>query len=194
MRKTLGGLTLAVALVLGMATTPAPADFYVIPVPAGVGTRIDSVPYNITQPGLYYLGKNLTGGGITIKSSNVTLDLMGFTITGSGSGGSGILITGTTTGLQNVEIRNGTVRGFCEGIFASFPEARCDRVINIRAIDNSETGIHLSGSGHIVQGCTLYDNAYGLSCSNSLLIHNLSTLNGMANISGTGNTLVDNLF
>ncbi len=194
MRKALGGLTLAVALVLGMAATPAQADFYVIPVPVGVGTRIDSVPYNITQPGYYYLGKNLTGDGIKVRSSNVTLDLMGFTITGSGSGGYGILITGTSSGLKNVEIRNGTVRGFYTGIHASRGDARCDRVINIRAIGNSEVGILLQGSGHIVKGCTLYDNAYGLSCSNSLLIHNLSTLTSTANISGTGNTLVDNRF
>ncbi len=35
MRKTLGGLTLSVALVLGMAANLAQAHFYVIPVPAG---------------------------------------------------------------------------------------------------------------------------------------------------------------
>lgn len=193
MRKTLGGLTLSVALVLGMAATLAQADFYVIPVPAGVGTRIDSVPYTITQPGFYYLGKNLTGGGITVRCSNVTLDLMGFTITGSGSG-YGILISAMFTGLNNVEIRNGTVKNFYHGVDASFANERCDRIINIRAIDNGGKGIHLGGKGHIVQGCTLYSNDYGLSCSDSLLIHNLSAFNSTANISGTGNTLVDNRF
>jgi len=82
------------------------------PVPAGVGTQITAVPYTITAPGFYYLGGNLSGR-IYVHSSNVTLDLMGFTISGSGVGsGTGISISGTTSGLENVEIRNGTIRNF----------------------------------------------------------------------------------
>lgn len=163
------------------------------PVPAGVGTQITTVPYHITAAGLYYLGGNLNGR-IYIESSNVTLDLMGFTMSGSGAGsGNGITISGV---LHNVEIRNGTVRNFVDGIGAYFvdPPEMCHRVINVRLIGNTGKGISLAGSGHVIKGCTAYDNNVGFSCSNSLLINNVSTLNSTANISGAGNTLVDNRF
>ena len=60
------------------------------------------------------LAGNLTYSGstnaITVSADDVTLDLMGFSLTNSGAKGStyGINLSGRT----NVEIRNGTVRGF----------------------------------------------------------------------------------
>ena len=52
----------------------------------GQGTPISSLPFAITQPGRYYLTRNLTGpgnaNGITITAANVTLDLNGFTLDG----------------------------------------------------------------------------------------------------------------
>ncbi|MGH7622796.1 MAG: hypothetical protein ACREMU_10690, partial [Gemmatimonadaceae bacterium] len=45
------------------------------------GTPITSIPFSITQPGNYYLTRNLTmatsGDGITITSDEVSLDLGG---------------------------------------------------------------------------------------------------------------------
>jgi parallel beta-helix repeat protein len=61
-------------------------------------------------------------------------------------------------------------------------------------IGNTGKGIVLKGSGHRIEGCTAYDNDVGISCSDSLLIHNVSTGNAAVNVSGTGNTLVDNHF
>jgi len=188
-------LLLVFPVLLNGSPVLAGDDFYVIAGGGGVGTKITSTPYTITDPGFYYLGGNLTGR-IYVHSSNVTLDLMGFTITGSGAGsGTGISISGSIHGLENVEIRNGTIRSFVDGIGAYFvdPAERCHRIINIRVIDNTQKGITLAGSGHIIKGCTAYANDIGIYCNNSLLIQNVSTLNG-TNISGTGNTLVDNRF
>ena len=49
-------------------------------------TPINSIPYTITESGSYYLTTNLSGSwhGIIIQGSDVTLDLMGFTLTGDG--------------------------------------------------------------------------------------------------------------
>ena len=108
-------------------------------VPAGVGTQITTVPYHITAAGFYYLGGNLNGR-IYIESNNVTLDLMGFTMSGSGAGsGTGITISGVR---HNVEIRNGTVRNFVDGIGAHFvdPPEMCHRVIDVRLIGNNDKG------------------------------------------------------
>src|SRR5689334_2327995 len=56
---------------------------------------IHSLPLTISQPGSYYLAENITaaGGGITISADYVTLDLMGFSL--SGAPGDGITATGT---------------------------------------------------------------------------------------------------
>ena len=52
-------------------------------------TPISSLPYTITESGSYYVTGNLssTGHGIIIESSGVTVDLMGFSLTGDGING-----------------------------------------------------------------------------------------------------------
>jgi hypothetical protein len=74
-------------------------------------TTITSLPYEITTRGYYTINTNLTssGHGIVVKANNVTIDLKGYTIEGSGTGSYyGIYINGR----NNVEIRNGTIRNF----------------------------------------------------------------------------------
>ena len=74
-------------------------------------TPISSLPFNIKQPGSYYLTTNLMAnpGGITIWTNGVTLDLMGFEL--SGEGGSSIGI-GLLANVDNICIRNGIVSGW----------------------------------------------------------------------------------
>ena len=50
-------------------------------------TPISSLPYTINESGSYYVTGNLssTGSGIIIESSGVTVDLMGFSLTGDGT-------------------------------------------------------------------------------------------------------------
>lgn len=69
---------------------------------------IDSVPITISVPGSYYLGADLEGsGGITITTSNVTIDLAGFSLRGKpGSTGDGIRSNGP---IESVTIFNGTI-------------------------------------------------------------------------------------
>ncbi len=64
----------------------------------GPGTPISSLPYTISQPGYYSVTRHLIGPdlepGITITTSNVTLDLGGFTLLGGSSAGDGIAVSG----------------------------------------------------------------------------------------------------
>ena len=75
---------------------------------------ISSMPYTILQSGSYYLTGNFqvsdpNANGITVNTSNVTIDMSGYTLSGPFSGkGHGIYINGT----DNIEIRNGTITGF----------------------------------------------------------------------------------
>lgn len=68
-------------------------------------TTINSLPYNITTPGAYDLSGNLasTGYGIIISTQNVTVDCLGYTITGDlGVSDYGIYIASETSDLNNI--------------------------------------------------------------------------------------------
>ncbi len=144
-----------------VTTAPALADgdFYVVAVGGGVGTKITSLPYIINSPGFYYLSGNLTYSGsstaITISANDVTLDLMGFSLTKSGAA----TTYGIYSGGTNVEIRNGTVRGFYDGIILNGGQSR---IINIRAVGNASHGFVVEGSGNQVRGCTTCNTTRGI--------------------------------
>lgn len=125
-------------------------------------TPITNAPYTITQPGSYYLATNVnsTEHGIVIQSSGVTLDLMGFSLTGNGSSWTGIWLKGTT----NVVIRNGMVSRFEDGVV-------CDGAQNSRmewlvVSKNARYGVNLKSSlgickGNAIQHCTVSGNTLG---------------------------------
>lgn len=187
----------ALFMFLVLSATYVHADFYVIAGSKGVGTKIRSLPYTISSPGFYYIDKNLsctTGTGITITANNVTLDLMGFTIEGSGgpAGSDGINMNGTA----NVEIRNGTVRDFSRlGITNELNAGHGHRVINVRLFWNGTQGIYFFNSGNLIQGCTAIGNgSHGINTGyRSTAIGNVCKSNGSNGITaGTGTTLIGN--
>lgn len=158
-------------------------------------------PYTISAPGYYLLTDNVVKtaldgnvAAIVISASNVTLDLGGYSIEGPGicsrnastgaitcNGhvpGSGIQESGGNT---NVEIRNGTVHGFFNGISTTatgtvlkqltiydnaFSGASAigdvSRIENVTAIRNGSTGITVQNNS-TVQACDASQNDdYGI--------------------------------
>jgi hypothetical protein len=187
MKKKLWLFALVVAVVISGHAAWADGDFYVIAGGGGaVGTKISSVPYTITQPGFYYLGGNLTmsapGAAITVKSSHVTIDLMGFTL--SGPAGTGIYLP---EGSNVVEIRNGVVTGFENGVYADSINSTSHRVINLRTTLCTDAGISLSGKNHLITGCTSTYNNLGIWVTeHCLIINNVASYNGYGGIGMTG--------
>jgi hypothetical protein len=163
MARKLGLIVLVSLYLLSPAAALADGDIYV---GGPYGTKITSLPYEINTPGVYYLAGDLSYAGdnffgIIINADNVTLDLMGFTLayTGTGTLKYGIWMWGR----KNVEIRNGTVRGWHTGIgedYYNLPVGH--RVINIRAEENG-IGVSLRGNGHLIQGCTVSSSLPGTS-------------------------------
>ena len=139
-------------------------------------------PVFINDPGSYRLTSDLVApsgiGAISIKTDHVTLDLNGFSVLGGGEVGSA---NGVSFGAQdNVEVRNGTVRGFLgHGVFGSSFSLHA-RVINVRSSDNVMTGIELQGPGSLVEGCEAMGNGgRGIKVSNgSLIINSIARDNG----------------
>ena len=193
-----------VLILLIFNTSIAFADFYVIAGSRGVGTKITSLPYTISSSGFYFIDKDLacsTGTGIFIDANDVTLDLMGFSLDGSGGAGTyrGIYMSGRT----NVEIRNGTIKNFNHyGIYEASNNGTGHRIINVRIKENVY-GVFLNGKGHLIEKCTAINNGgAGISASGSSTVtgnicygnatHGISVANGNASIV-TGNTCFDNI-
>jgi hypothetical protein len=182
----------ALVLVMVLSSTAAWADdgFYVVSVGGGVGTKITSVPYTISKPGFYYFGGNLTytgtGNAISVNADNVTLDLMGFSLTGAGKATSycGINPNANDPLRNNLEVRNGTVSGFGSGIVGAGANIRVSR---IRAINNG-WGVWVAGSNPLIEGCICSDNDHGILVGSGRIsgcVANNNTDQGIA-MNGTG--------
>jgi len=160
--------------------------------------------FKITQRGSYYLTGNTTGvvgkHGIEIAASGVTLDLMGFDLSGIPAMGAFDGVSATVNSLTNITIRNGSVRAWGDegvdlGTFSSINSA----VIDVRASNNTDNGI-LTGSFSTITGCTAYQNAgNGISTFSGSTISNCTasqnTANGISALNGstiTGCTAFNN--
>ncbi|MFZ5453195.1 MAG: NosD domain-containing protein [Thermodesulfobacteriota bacterium] len=169
MKRFLWLLALLGALLLSAAPVPADDGFYVVAGRPAVGTRISRLPYTINAPGYYYLGGNLSytkGHGITVNADNVTIDLMGFTLTGPNMANdyNGIYMSGR----KNVEVRNGTLSGWYMGVKEDYSGASRHRMIGIRAVGN-RNGINLSGTSHLIKGCTALPGSFGATMGLAIL-------------------------
>jgi parallel beta-helix repeat protein len=119
----------------------------------------DSI-YRITQPGSYYLTGEVLGKagfhGVQIEASDVSLDLMGFTVRGVAGARSGLLVSGGTR--NGVAVTNGVFRdwpeygcsmGSAEGAFAS----------GLRLVANGFDGMTIRSG--VVENCTARENGFG---------------------------------
>ncbi|MHB8070287.1 MAG: right-handed parallel beta-helix repeat-containing protein [Desulfobaccales bacterium] len=187
---------LAMVLTVLLCGTAAWADFYVV---AGggppVGTKITSLPYEIKNSGFYYLGGNLTYSGssnaITVSADNVTLDLMGFSLSHPGPlvAGNGIYMEGR----YNVEIRNGTVSGFNVGIWENYANGAQHRVSNVRAISNAYS-IWLNGKNHLVNACSGSYGTVGIFAGSGAITGSVASNNGEHGIELLGSgSLIGNI-
>lgn len=128
-----------------------------------------SAAITIDVPGSYYLTQNVivaTGNAITINTSNVTLDLNGFTISSSASPASGSAVN-INNGFSNITITNGNVNsgvgysdgnytgtGFANGInVAGATNNVCVRGVNVFGVLSG--GLNLGLGNTTVEGCTV---------------------------------------
>jgi hypothetical protein len=132
----------------------------------------DMFPVTIVESGSYYLTGNVstTGAGIIIQSHDVTIDLMGFTL----SGGTGLGIDGSS--YNRITVRNGTIRNWSDtGVWLNDEAVLEDlivesndgsgisvwydaRVVNCTVSNNGVHGI-IAKSDSLVQDCVVTDNA-----------------------------------
>lgn len=131
-------------------------------------------PVSINAIGSYRLTGDLTVPasfeGILVNSDDVTIDLNGFDIIGGG----GIVADGISlTSHKNIEIKNGTIRGFSrDGIFTN-NGSQFVRVIGVRVIGNTFQGMDLQGPGNLIDGCSAFSNgSFGIGVREGSLVIN----------------------
>jgi hypothetical protein len=115
-------------------------------------TPISSFPFSITEPGSYYLTRGFNGTflalpAISLSTGHVTIDLNGFALDASNFGAQppqGINIGGNT----NVTIRNGTVRGFTNGVLAN--SGTNITLESLQLIDNLQSGAGVTGPARFI--------------------------------------------
>ena len=136
--------------------------------------------------GSYYLTGNLnistSANGITVSGSNVTIDLNGFTLTGSSSGsGSGIFLSG---GFSNVTIVNGTIRNWgSHGINAlGNPNLRAEK---LRVISNGGNGIAADLNCEVVNCIADSNVGYGIQGTDNCLVKDCQ-VTGSTGVPGDG--------
>ena len=128
-----------------------------IPIP---GSSSPTGTFVVSSAGSYYLtgDRYANDDGIRVDVDNVTIDLNGYNLIGSG------INNGVYMRMKkNVEIRNGTVRNFERGIYESDTSGQNHRIINVRSLFNELDGIHLLGKSHLVKDCTVSDNGTSAS-------------------------------
>lgn len=123
-------------------------------------TPISSLPYTITSPGSYYLTDNLSGvpntNGITILSSQVSLDLNGFTMTGDPASLDGVHVVSTQ---KNISVSNGSLVDWRYGVNGQFADG-CT-LTGVKVVKSDATALWV-GEHSIVKSCTVMTNATGI--------------------------------
>jgi hypothetical protein len=180
-------------------------------------TPITNLPYSITASGSYYVTTNLTGvsgsDGIHVSTSNVTIDLNGFSLIGVPGAFDGIDVQGA--GRTNLVVRNGTIIGWpdngidgsvvthCrfsgllvqgngnDGLLAGAASLVVDNILS----GNMGSGIVMFSGASRIEANTMVNNGQGLEISvyalnKNLIIRNIAISNPPTGAIGSSNYIV----
>lgn len=164
-------------------------------------------PATITQPGSYRLGSNLTvtttANGIEARANEVSIDMNGFTLAGSGAGRNGI-----ASFNRALRVTNGNIRGFTNDGVRSI--AQFLTVTNMVITANGRHGVFADSSSGSDEGAAGFarisdsnvsaNHGDGIDCGRQCHVDDsiVSTNEGRgilfygSNGMALGNTLTDN--
>jgi hypothetical protein len=156
------------------------------------GTPISAAGFDITQPGSYYLTRNITGvggdSGVSIAASNVTLDLNGFTLSGAPGATQGIVVTGTRSA---VTVRNGIVRDW-PSTGVDLDGASAALLEDVRVLNNGGTQVRL-GRNSTARNCQAGGGTLGIVTDVNSTITGCKVVGSATGIFAAGDThVIDN--
>ncbi len=191
-RNTLRIAAALACAVLLLRASPADAVDGVIEINDTSIVAAGGYPFAIPAPGSYVLTGNLTPpaaaiAALTVGPPNVDIDLNGFTITGAGGPGAGILV-GPATG---VTIHDGVITGFGGAGIAAAPGPEL-KVFKLR-ISGNGAGITGTFGCLIVENTIVGNTGIGIDAQRCKLENNVITDNGDTGIMGGMNVVVHNV-
>jgi hypothetical protein len=152
--------------------------------------------FKITASGSYFLIGNVTGesgkNGISVSASNVTIDLNGFAVNGTGGSLDGIHVE---PGNSRLTVRNGIITNWggdgVDEVDADSPDGIYE---DIRASGNSGDGLRLDEKS-MVRDCKLEHNTgNGLSVNGRATIRNCTASdNGLNGFTFGGGSILDSV-
>lgn len=151
-----------------------------------------SIDRPIDKPGSYKLVKNLTGpfdsegNCLFITADAVTIDLAGFTITGSGAG-----IGIVAVGVNSIAVRNGSISGFPTGVNVAASGTNGAIVEGLRVFGQaggSGSSAGIAATGIVKDNTVLGFEGFGIDASGTL-IHNYVFGNQVGILVGFGSTI-----
>ena len=167
---------------------------------------IESLPFQITESGSYYFTGNLhftaaSGHAITVSAPNVTIDLMGFTlssapeVTGEAINLNApqavgcVVKNGVISGASSVTTNNGTWTVTRAGFIFGVGNARRARFVELTVARCREFGIFAWDS--LVVGCLFRENgnAGAFISGDGAVSNSVATLNGGSGISAAEGTV-----
>ncbi len=139
---------------------------------------IDTLPFSINTSGSYFLTESLNASagnnGITITTSNVSIDLNGNGLIGDGSGTNVAIIS--SGAINQINIYNGFVSSW-GGHGINLTSASSSSLSHIQIDDCGYSGFNL-GVESLVNNCTATNNGLdGFSANNSSTINQCNALN-----------------
>ena len=128
---------------------------------------ISSLPITISTSGSYYVTGNLTssGHGILVYADDVSIDLMGHTISGPDSTASYYGVYASDR--DNISVANGVIKDFYNGvnIIGTSLSQNCS-ISKVKSVSNYVNGIYVVSDATLVQDCVASENgAKGIYCS-----------------------------
>lgn len=171
---------------------PAPTMKTLSEVEPRIPIRASDMPLTITTPGSYYFTEAIstTGAGITIQAPNVTLDLMGFSL--SGGTGRGIYTDWATA--SNFSLRNGTVANWqLEGVLLDGYNSIVENMhFYSNGLGSTAAGLRVSRDA-VITHCTATNNSgIGLMALNAAVVSaSVSFNNGSFGIYAAYSTVKD---
>lgn len=140
-----------------------------------------SFPIRLTEPGSYFLTQDIVGvsgqHGIQIEASQVTLDLNGFTLRGVAGSLEGIG-NGTSTTLNNVVVRNGTISSWAQDGIDLDGTSYCT-IEDVHATGNGAVGVRAGLRSMVRRVHANLNGSHGVQASgDSMVSHCLAGSNG----------------
>lgn len=154
---------------------------------------IGRLPVTIQRAGSYCLGADVTlnmanGNAITIRNSNVVLDLNGHTIDNTAAGMATEANAVYASQRSNITIRNGTIRGFAHAVQlydpAPYTTSEGHLIEDVHADHCTYVGIYVTGRRNLVRRNRIF--ATGGSTTP------LRTAGYGVFVRGAGNRVIDN--